>query len=306
MLLRTLALSVSLLLLAVPAGAVIIDSGDGTGNTTTPPDDPGWDNVGVRGGWTAVYLRNGWVLSAFHVSLGSVVFDEIEYDMIPGSSAHLDNGDGTYADLKIWGIYPHPPLPDLTIRSSLSQPTGDVILVGNGRDRGATTDTNHPGVWVQPPTPPIPPKTGFLWLSPKTLRWGTNRVAGHATVPGLYDVITESWYTFFDESGSTYTTHEAQAAEGDSGGAVFAKQGGGWQLAGIMHSVNLWPGDPEVPGTGQQANSALYGNATIFADLSFYRDDILTLTAVPEPGGTLMLASGIAFLLAAGRSRMRR
>ena len=306
MLLRTFALSVSLLLLAVPAGAVIIDSGDGTGNTTAPPYDLGWESVGVRGGWTAVYLRNGWVLSTFHVSVGSVTFAGIEYEAIPGSITHLDNGDGTFADLKIWGIYPHPPLPDLTIRSSLTQPIGDVILIGNGRDRGAATDTDDPTVWVPPPDPPNPPKTGFLWLSPKTLRWGTNEVAGHAKVAGQYDVITESWYTFFDESWPNHTIHEAQAAEGDSGGAVFAKQGASWQLAGIMHSINLWPGDPEVPGSGQQLNSALYGNATVFADLSFYRDDILALTAVPEPGGALMLASGIAFLLTAGRSRMRR
>jgi hypothetical protein len=225
--------------------------------------------------------------------------------MVPGTITHLDNGDGSYADLKIWGIYPHPPLPDLEIRSLPTQPTGDVIMIGNGRDRGAATDTDDPAVWVPPPNPPNPPKTGFRWLGPKTLRWGTNRVAGHDTVPGQYNVVTESWYTFFDESGPSYTTDEAQGAEGDSGGAVFAKQGGNWELAGIMHGINLWPGDPEVPGSGQQLNSALYGNATVFADLSFYRDDIMDLTLVPEPGGALMLASGIAFLLVAGRSRMR-
>ena len=29
-----------------PAGAVIIASGDGTGNTSAPLDDPGWAHVG--------------------------------------------------------------------------------------------------------------------------------------------------------------------------------------------------------------------------------------------------------------------
>lgn len=43
------------LALAASASAVIIDSGDGTGNTTAPvPDDPGWSNVGNRTGLTGV------------------------------------------------------------------------------------------------------------------------------------------------------------------------------------------------------------------------------------------------------------
>jgi hypothetical protein len=34
------------LLLPAAAAAVLIDSGDGTGNTTAPSPDPGWDHVG--------------------------------------------------------------------------------------------------------------------------------------------------------------------------------------------------------------------------------------------------------------------
>ena len=40
----TLALALTL---ALAAQGVLIDSGDGTGNTGTPPDDPGWAHVGV-------------------------------------------------------------------------------------------------------------------------------------------------------------------------------------------------------------------------------------------------------------------
>ena len=41
--------------------------GDGTGNVTAPPDDPGWDHLGTKGGTTVVYVGNRWVLTAHHV-----------------------------------------------------------------------------------------------------------------------------------------------------------------------------------------------------------------------------------------------
>ncbi|MBW2666657.1 MAG: trypsin-like serine protease [Deltaproteobacteria bacterium] len=303
MLLRTFALDICLLLLLVlPAGAAIIDSGDGAGNTSAPADDPGWASVGVRGGLTAIHIRNGWVLSANHVAVGPTTFDGIVYEAIPGSATRLETREGTFADLKIWGVYPHPPLPDLTIRSSTAQPNGEIIMIGHGRNRGAATDTDNPVVWMPPPDPPNPPKAGYLWASGLTMRWGTNRIDGK-WLPHPNDTV--SWYAIFDEQGSGYTTDEAQAAVGDSGGAVFFKQGGSWELMGVMHTVSLWPGDPDFPDSGQQFNSALYGNATAVADLSAYRDQILDLTAVPEPGGGLMLLSGVAFLLVTGRGRLR-
>ena len=60
-----------LLLLAaatLPAQAVIIDSGDGTGNTSAPADDPGWANVGQNAGFSGVYLGDGWILTAQHAN----------------------------------------------------------------------------------------------------------------------------------------------------------------------------------------------------------------------------------------------
>ena len=40
--------------------AVVIVSGDGSGNTTIPLDDPGFVNVGQMGVGSAVYLGNRW------------------------------------------------------------------------------------------------------------------------------------------------------------------------------------------------------------------------------------------------------
>jgi hypothetical protein len=297
---RLLAAFGAVALLALPAGAVIIDSGDGTGNTTAPPEgpgelgDPGWDYVGTMGGVTAVYLRNGWVLTANHVAIGTVVFGGVSYDPLLGSEIRLDNGDGTFADLKLFGITPEPGLPELPIRASTNLPNGTVILIGNGRDRGAATDSDDPTVWIPPPNPPFPPIQGYLWAGSRSLRWGTNVVEDFW--PGD-PLDTVAFYTVFDAPGPGYTADEAQGANGDSGGALFAKQGSTWELAGILYVIGLWE--------GQVNNSALYGNRTGAADLSFYRDDIMDITAVPEPGGSLLLGAGIAFLATVGRRRMR-
>ena len=61
--------------LASPAAAVLIDSGDGTGNTTAPADDPGFIHIGKRSQFSAVYVGNGWVLTANHTGVGAVEID---------------------------------------------------------------------------------------------------------------------------------------------------------------------------------------------------------------------------------------
>jgi len=164
------------LLLSLPAAAVIIDSGDGTGNTTAPPDDPGWDHVGVLGGAAVVYLRNGWVLTAAHVGLGSVSLGGTVYAAVPGSDIQLDNGEGTLADLVVFAITPIPPLPDLEIRANPALPTGEVIMVGHGSNRGVASDSDDPGIWTPPPDLPSPAIEGWYWGGAKAQRWGTNTV----------------------------------------------------------------------------------------------------------------------------------
>jgi hypothetical protein len=54
------------------ADAVLISTGDGTGNTTAPSNDPGFSNVGVVNGLSGVYVRNGWnIQSCWMASPGS-------------------------------------------------------------------------------------------------------------------------------------------------------------------------------------------------------------------------------------------
>lgn len=287
--LAALAISVLFLVsIARPGAAVIIDSGDGTGNTTAPVDDPGWDNVGTKSGLTVVYLRNGWVLTANHVGIGDILLDGGVFTHVPGSGVQLQNPDLTFADLLVFSLTTLPTLPDLDIRTNTSLPTDEVIMVGKGKDRGAASDSDDPGIWTAPPANPTPAIPGWYWAVPSTLRWGTNEVTGE-WLPRPAN--TESFYTTFDGNGPDHTSHECQAATGDSGGALFAKDGTNWELAGIIWAIAGFNG--QISG-----NSALEGNATLVADLSFYATDInaITATPLPEPGTMLQLAAGALFV----------
>jgi hypothetical protein len=272
-------------LAATSASAVIIHSGDGTGNTAAPADDPGWSNIGIKSGLGVVYLRNGWVITANHVGAGDILLNGNTYSFVPGTAVQLDDGAGTLADLVVFGITPLPAVADLPVRTNTSLPTVDVIMAGRGRNRGAVTDSDGPGVWISPPANPSPAHPGYYWDTTSALRWGTNKIEGQwAFSPS--DTI--SHYTFFDEASAT--PHESQGTTGDSGGAVFAKEGPTWELSGIIWAI--------APFTGQIANtSALEGNATLIADLSFYATDINAITAMPVPEPSALLQLGVGAML---------
>ena len=269
---------------AAPAPAVIIDSGNGQGNVTAPAPDPGWGNVGIENNaLSAVYLGNGWVLTANHAGANDVWFGGVLYPWVPGASVRLSNPDTTLADLVLFKLAdPFPALPALSIRTT-SPPEGtSLILIGHGRNRVEDSDT-----WVNP-SPPPPLFSGYAWDLGSARRWGTNYVE---------NVNADFWEPFFDgtqlfgsefeHTGGGHSTHEAQAAVGDSGGAVFT----GTTLAGIMIGI--------ISYTGQPAETAVFGNNTLAADLSVYRTEIDYW--MPEPTGALW--AGAALVAALARAR---
>jgi hypothetical protein len=239
-----------LLLLAAPARALIIDSGDGQGNTTAPADDPGFDHVGRVNSPSGVYLGNGWVLTAAHVIIGETEFGGVGYLPVPGSAVQLVNPNQSLADLQVFQIDPSPSLPLLPIRSTTPNQNANVTMIAVGLSRGDPTS------WMG--------YDGYYWGATDGKRWGTNRVSGTAYIG------THSFFTSFTEGG---TTHEAHGASGDSGGGVFVKNGGVWELAGLLLAV----GPGTLPG-GQPGNAALYGNYTYAADLAQYRSQIIAIT----------------------------
>ena len=248
---------------APAANSVIIDSGEGSGNTTAPTPDPGWSNVGLRGSWGAVYLGDGWVLTANHVPAGSVELDGVVYPNLPSLTTQIENPDSSGADLIVFGLAPpHPLLPDLPLASASPAVGEPAILIGPGRNRGAAT------AWQ--PDPPLPQTIGgYEWGTGHSMRWGTNVIVTRPATPVLG---TTAISTEFDEAA---TPHECQAADGDSGGALFVENAGSWELAGVLFAIGQFGEQPP--------DSALYGNPTYAVDISFYRDSILDITSVPEP-----------------------
>lgn len=246
-------LLLALALSAGPARGVILAPGDGTGNTSAPADDPGWRNVGTQAGATAVYLGAGWVATANHVAMANPVFDGVAYPFVPGSVVQLQATDGTPADLKVYRVNPFPPLPSLDLYPGAPAVGADLVLIGRGRDRGAATSwSGH---------------AGWLYGAAQTKRWGTNKVSAS----NLVILGTRAFEVNLSQSGAT--THESQAATGDSGGAVFLKTGETWYLAGILFAIGPYEGQPN--------GTALYGNLSYAAQLSAYAGAILTLAATP-------------------------
>lgn len=251
-----LPLVLAALLAAAPATALVIVTGDGTGNTSPPTRDPGWERFGTRSpcppqcGLTYVYLGRSWVLTARHVTAQDVLFfgSEKIHGRVPGSEVFV-GGRAAKVDLLLFRIQDAPKLPMLPIARERPAPGTPVLMVSGGQTRG------------DPIGNPV-----FGWKSklPSVLRWGTNRVAEAEISLQPKFAATRAFATRFDVPGSPEATrHEAHAVRGDSGGAVFVDVNGGWELAGILIAAT-----PPILGHG----------TSVAADLSHYRDEILEAT----------------------------
>ncbi len=234
---------------AAPAEAVIIATGDGTGNTSAPLDDPGWGHVATLSWATAVYVGDGWMLTADHLAPGDVEIGGVLHRAVPGSEVSL-----APADLQLFRIESDPGLPPLPIATG--PPAGEVVMIGQGRNRGEATR------WLG--------RDGWQWGPGRALRWGTNQVK---SVSVEYPAGSGAIHFTADFSEFGGTTSECQFAGGDSGGAVFSESGDVWELAGIQVLRTAYPGQP--------AETALFGNESWSAQLSEHRAEILSIVAEP-------------------------
>lgn len=268
------------------ASAVLIDGPDGSLDIAPFPDTQAvLDNVGVRGGLSAIYLGSGVVLTANHVGASAVSFAGTIHPCVPGSAVRLTNGDGTYAELLMFEIYPWPDLPELEI-PALSPVYGSVLLVaGNGRDRGA------PLVWDPNGSYSPGPTGGYAWGSSSHVRWGTNNLEVYPAGGKVFN--TRAFGSFFD-AGRPF--QESQAVTGDSGGAVFALSLlGKWQLAGVILGISQYSGQP--------GSTSFYGQRSYYADLAYYRPQLEDAVALPEADRMLAPGAGLVVWLAVRRRR---
>lgn len=275
------------------AGAVVIDRVNaGSGNMSAPSDDPGWNNVGAIGFGGGVYIGYGWVLTANHVgSSDGITLGGVKYPMLPGTGHRLTNagaaGKSALSDLYMFQIaQPSLSLPFIHVASTAPANGDTVTMIGRGRLQQANPtfwdiNTSSPTwVWTET-TEELANEAGFKTDATKSMRWGTNAIDDRGWFNIGVDVLGIG--TTFDPEVSP---NEAQVVSGDSGGAVFVKQAGAWNLTGIIIAQGLLPNQP-----GGTSTAALY-NTSFFADLSYYRPQIVAIV-VPEPAAmTQLLAAG--------------
>jgi hypothetical protein len=300
MLLRILSLW---MLGVVCSWGIIIADPTGASQYVPPSDDPGFYNVGtIVGQGTGVYIGNiggqHWVMTANHVGGGTFRNWQTgsTYSMIAGTYRQLRNADNSLTDLGVFQISGDPGLPSLNISASTPTIGSSLVMVGAGRAQ-ETTLTSWNNSWVEGGNPAT--RFGYKYLSPANypLAWGTNNLDS-TTTSSIGGLSVRTMRMDFDNPGSFGTAnYEGMAATGDSGGAIFYKSAGGqWELAGLILAISTLGGQP-----GQ---TAVFGNATIAADLSFYRSQILT--AVPEPSTYFSLVAGISVLLLVLRRRAKQ
>lgn len=317
----------ALTLVPATASAIVVRSGaaNNTGASLTAaggPGDasqPGFVNMGHLNvnGPAVTYLDNGWVLTAGHNAVNSattVRFEGVSFSVDLSSITFLRNADNSLSDLKLMRLSGDPGLPPITpALISSSTPSGRQIMIGNGFERGAETywhadKSQTPWVWTEqsPPVVPGPDDyAGYKTIGNNDTRWGEDNVQQTGLFMLTYfdnqnqPHFVHGYRTQFDDAdytGVAALTHEAQVTVGDSGGGVFTLDNGEWKLGGIIVArLNSFSGQPA---------SAVYGNQTLIADLSYYRDEILSII-VPEPS-SLALAGGGMLALVAALSRRRK
>ncbi len=199
----------------------------------------------------------------------------------------------TETDLRLIRLNGDPGLPALTIASQsppLSGTNGSqVMFIGQGGSRLASetnwqVDMTNPNSWVWTVVASSGNFKGYQATGPSVKHWGTNRLAnpGSAAYQSVFthilnstdgvfpirggdlvnrDVIT--MLSSFDQQGQAGALpYEAQAIGGNSGSAVFYKNGAQWQLAGIVNTILTY--------NNQSTSWGVYGDATTFTDLSYY------------------------------------
>lgn len=287
--------------------------GNGTQNTTGSGAGTGWNYTGsvfYAGGEfnaSAVYLGNYggsyYVLTAYHISgtdnsqptrgagLGTFTIGTNNYSF-SGAPVRISSMDLGNADLVVVKITPNDlaaqtyldGLSNLSLSTSSPSLNTSVTMIGSGRNRATSqttyyvdTDTN-PYTWSTSPFVGSDATVGgYAWAAGNTKRWGSNTADSTSTANAGYG-NTHVVITDFDA-----VSGEAQAATGDSGGGVYLSDG---TLSGIMLYTGTFNGQP--------TETAVFGDATYYADISYYRSSILS--AVPEPGTVGLMVVGAAAL----------
>jgi hypothetical protein len=225
-------------------------TGDRTANTTEPTGalaGSGWQYQGNYGAFLGTAISPHHFITAKHLGKGPphFVYHGVNYTIVksfPDSSS----------DLSIFEVAGT--LPSYAPLYSRSDEIGQhLVVMGRGTQRG-------PGRVVNGEL------RGWEYGEGDTVqRWGENKVAS---------IRRGSLYALFDQAGFP---QEAHLSNGDSGGAVFLKDGAVWKLAGINSDVDRFSSGPEGGGP--------YTAAMFDQRGSYLPDGTLVTGKIPVPSG---------------------
>jgi hypothetical protein len=295
-----------LLLLSPSAWAVIFYStADPAHNRETAPGGAlagsGWQYQGLFGSYLGTAISPNHFITAAHLGVASSTFVSKDYfngasDITYAINITVNSGLGYWniagTDLRVFQITgtfsSYAPL-----YTAGDEVGNDLVVMGRGTQRGTTVTLGVNDI-------------GWRWGSADLkARWGTNQVAAAVSFGGA-----DCLYATFDASVGG---DEAHLSAGDSGGAVFLKDGGIWKLAGINYAVDgnwdynnvidtnefraalfdargMYVGSDEggwtlVPDNGEPVPSGFYSTR-----ISSYQSEIFAITGVPEPGCVTLVA----------------
>ena len=287
-----------LFLCAAPVLAVVQSTGDGMGTITPPADDPGMGHVGITGnGLSGIYVGNRWMLTAAHVGEQSLTLGGVSYPAVPGSLIQLEHAPNVLSDIVLVRLATEPPLGPLVLASAPMAVTESVTMIGYAWDRSPGQICWNAG-WVEINCTPVAAYRGFKGPGSYRTRWGRNLVETTSVDVPFGSWVTKAFEVQFDQAGVTY---EAQGVPGDSGGAVFFKRNGQWELVGVMFAITIFDGQPHY-------TTAVFGQSTYAVDINWYRPQIEAIVNAPEipllPGP--LVAVGAAALVVAARLALSR
>jgi hypothetical protein len=248
--------SASLIVLALLAfaslarGVILYRTDDPAANTTEPTGSlagSGWQYEGNFGNFLGTAIAPHYFMTAKHLGTGPTEFSYhgVNYAIV---RSFADSG----SDLRIFEV--EGTLPMYAPLYTRSNEVGrHLVVIGRGTQRG-------PGRVVNGQL------RGWEYGSGDAVqRWGENEVAR---------IVRGALYVLFDQAGLPQESH---LSAGDSGGAVFLKDGEVWKLAGINSDVDTFASGPDRGGPY---------SAVMFDERGSYRSDgtLVTGTA-PVPSG---------------------
>lgn len=234
----------ALLLTTFPAKAVLFYfTGDTNYNTTAPATrsltNSGWQYQGAWVGFSGTVISSNCFITARHIggSVGeSFTFQGADYI----TTAAYEDAESDLRILRVAGQFPT----NAPLYTRRNEKGKSLVVIGRGTERGAEVRVKNR-------------LKGWQWGTWDHIqRWGQNKVSSLVDGgAGIGELLSAS----FNWGAGR---NEAHLSAGDSGGAVFIKDGKVFKLAGINYSVD---------GPYNTTNSGPGFEAAIFNQHGLYR-----------------------------------